>query len=186
MIIKHRTADKHQNAGNFSKNTEFYERMEEKQANQAEIKDGVSFLDKETCDKLPLTRWLDKSGHPIPGHSELPVQTAVKIKMLAKIDPVPLDLLVRSNLVQQYLTRLDIIALLNMTVNVAPDVMLKLRDLLDREVERHDHEWMETMQRLTITEKTEKRPIAFWSREVELDCLSIVNQLVSSIPKDAL
>ena len=28
--------------------------------------------------------------------------------------------------------------------------MLKLRDLLDREVERHEHEWMETMQRLTI------------------------------------
>ena len=160
--------------------------MEEKQANQAEIRDGVSFLDEETYDKLPLTRWLDKSGHPIPGHSELPVETAVEIKMLAKIDPVPLDLLVRSNLVQQDLTRLDIIALLNMTVNVAPDVMLKLRDPLDREVERHDHEWMETMQRLTITEKTEKRPIAFWSREAELDCLSIVNQLVSSIPKDAL
>ena len=55
MIIEHRTRDKHQNADSFSKKTEFYERLEEKQANQAEIKDGFSFLDKETYDKLPLT-----------------------------------------------------------------------------------------------------------------------------------
>ena len=27
-------------------------------------------------DKLPLTRWLNKSGHPMPGHPELPVETA--------------------------------------------------------------------------------------------------------------
>ena len=33
-------------------------------------------MDKEIYDKLPLTRWLDKSGHPIPVHPELPVETA--------------------------------------------------------------------------------------------------------------
>ena len=67
MIIEHCTRDKHQNADSLSKKkTEFYERLEEKQANQSEIKDGFSFLDKENYDKLPLTRWLDKSGHPIP------------------------------------------------------------------------------------------------------------------------
>ena len=71
MIIEHRTRDKHQNADSLSKKTEFYERLEEKQTNQAEIKGGFSFLDKETYDKLPPTRWLDKSGHPIPGHPEL-------------------------------------------------------------------------------------------------------------------
>ena len=123
MIIEQRSHDKHQNADSLSKKTEFYEGLEEKQANQAEIKDEFSFLDKETYDKLTLTRWLDKSGHPIPGHPELPV---------------------------------DSIALLNRTVNMAPDVMLKLRDLQDREVERHDHEWMETMQWLTITQRTRK------------------------------
>ena len=42
------------------------------------------------------------------------------------------------------------------------------------------------MQRLTIIEKTEKRPVAIRSRDVELDCRSIVNQLVSSILKDVL
>ena len=188
MIIEHRTRDKHQNADSLSKKTEFYERLEDKQANQSEIKDGFSFLDKETYDKLPLTRWLDKSGHPIPGHPDLPVETAAEIKLLARGEPVPLDLLVRSNLVQQELTRLGInsMALLNRTVNVAPDVMGKLRDLLDREVDRHDREWMETMQRLTVTERIQKRPVSIRSRGVERDCRSIVNQLVSSMPKEVL
>ena len=140
-----------------AKRQKFYERLEEKQANQAEIKDGFSFLDKETSDKLPLTRWLDKPGHPIPGHTELPVETAAEIKVLARSDPVPLDLLVRSNLVQQELTRLGInsIALLYRTVNVAPVVMGKLRDLLDRGVDGHDRERMKTVQRLSVTERTE-------------------------------
>ena len=51
-------------------------------------------------------------------------------------------------------------------MKVATDVTLKLHDLLDREVERHDHEWMETMQRLTSTERTEKRPVTIRSRDV--------------------
>ena len=84
MIIEHRMRDKHQNADNLSKKTDFYERLEQKQANQAEIKEGFSFLDKETYEALPLTRWLDKSGHPIPGHPELPVEKAAEIKILSK------------------------------------------------------------------------------------------------------
>ena len=78
------------------------------------------------------------------------------------------------------------ISLLNRTVNVAPDIMGKLRDLLDREVDRHDREWMETMHRLTVTEKKEKRPVPIRSRGVERDCRSIVNQLVSSMTKEVL
>ena len=125
MIIEHWTRDKHQNADILSKKTEFYERLEERQASEAEIKNGFSLLDKETYDELPLTRRLDKSGHPIPGHPEFPVEAAAEIKMLSKVDPVPLDLLVRSNLFQQELSRLGInsIAPLNKTVNVAPDRM---------------------------------------------------------------
>ena len=141
-----------------------------------------------TSIRMRITRWLDKPGHPIPGHPELPVETAAEIKVLARGEPVPLDLLVRSKLVQQEHTRLGInsITLLNRTVNVAPDVMGKLRDLLDREVDRHDREWMETMQRLTVTEKTRKRPVIIRGRDVERDCQSIVNQLVNSMPKDVL
>ena len=75
------------------------------------------------------------------------MEVAAGIKMLSRGNLVPLDLLVRSNLVQQELTRLGInsVGLMKNTVNVTPDVMLKLRDLLHREVERHDHEWMETV-----------------------------------------
>ena len=73
-----------------ARKTEFYERLEQKQANQAEKKEGFSFLDKETYEALPLTRWLDKSGHPIPGHPELPVEKAAEIKIMSKKDPGPL------------------------------------------------------------------------------------------------
>ena len=48
MIIEHRMRDKHQKADSLSKTTEFYERLKQKQANQAEIKKVFSFLDKET------------------------------------------------------------------------------------------------------------------------------------------
>ena len=90
MIIEHRMRDKHQNADSLSKKTEFYERLEQKRANQAEVKEGFSFLDKETYEALPLTRWLDKSGHPIPGHPELPVEKAAEIKILSKGGSSPL------------------------------------------------------------------------------------------------
>ena len=64
MIIEHRTRDKHQNADSLSKKTEFFARLEEKQANQAETKDKFSFLDKETYDKLPLTIGWTSQGIP--------------------------------------------------------------------------------------------------------------------------
>ena len=138
MITEHRMRDKHQNADSLSKKTEFYERLEQKQANQAEIKEGFSFLDKETYKALPLTRWLDKSGHPIPGQPELLVEKAAEIKILSKEDPFPLDLLLRSNLVQQELSRMNInsLSLLDKTVQVTPQVMRMLGGLLEREVTR--------------------------------------------------
>ena len=100
IIIEHRMRDKHQNADSLSRKTEFYERLEQKQANQAEIKEEFSFLVKETYEALLLTRWLAKSGHPVPGNPVLPVKKASEIKILAKRDPVPLDLLLGSNLAQ--------------------------------------------------------------------------------------
>ena len=94
MIIEHRSRDKHQNADSLSKKMEFYEQLEERQTSQAEIKDGFPFLDKETYDELPLTRWLDKSRHSIPEQPELSVEVAAEIKIFLRGDPVPLDLLV--------------------------------------------------------------------------------------------
>ena len=180
MIIEHRMRDKHQ--------TEFYERLEEKQANQAEIKEGFSFLDKETYEALPLTRWLDKSGHPIPGHPELPVEKAAEIKILSKGDPVPLDLLLRLNLVQQELFRMNInsLSLLDKTVQVTPQVMRMLGGLLEREVTSDDPEWTAAVASLTVREKVKIMPSRRPHEENERDCRTIVQQLVSSIPHEVL
>ena len=186
MIIEHRMRDKHQNADSLTKKTEFYERLE--QANQAEIKEGFSFLDKETYEALPLTRWLDKSGHPIPGHPELPVEKAAEIKILSKEDPVPLDLLLRSNLVQQELSRMNInsLSLLDKTVQVTPQVMRMLGGLLEREVTRDDPEWTAAVASLTVSEKKKIMPSRRQHEENERDCRTIVQQLVSSITQEIL
>ena len=189
MIIEHRMRDKHQNAANsLSKKTEFYERLEQKQANQAEIKEGFSFLDKETYEALPLTRWLDKSGYPIPGHPELPVEKAAEIKILSKEDPVPLDLLLCSNLVQQELSRMNInsLSLLDKTVQVTPQVMRMLGGLLEREVTRDDPEWTAAVASLTVSEKVKFMPSRRQHEENERVCRTIVQQLVSSIPHEIL
>ena len=53
MIIEHRMRDKHQNADNLSKKTEFYDILEQKQANQAETREGFSFLDKKLMKRFP-------------------------------------------------------------------------------------------------------------------------------------
>ena len=66
------------------------------------------FLDNYTYEAIPLMQWLDKSRHPIPSHPKLPVEKTLEKKILSKKDPVPFDLLLRSNLVQQELTRMNI------------------------------------------------------------------------------
>ena len=188
MIIEHRMRDEYQNADSLSKKTEFYERLEQKQANQAEIKERFSFLDEETHEALALTRWLDKSGHPIPGHPELPVEKAAEIKILSKRDPVPLDLFLRSKLVQQELSRMNINSpsLSNKTVQVTLQVMRMLGGLLEREVTRDDPEWAAAMASLTVSEKMKFMPSIRQHKDNERDCRSIVQQLVSSIPHEVL
>ena len=135
--------DKHQNADNLSKKAEFCEKLEQQQANQVEIKEGLSFLNKEIYEALPLTRWLDKFGYPISGHHELPVEEAAEIKSLSKKGRVLLDLLLRSNLVQQELSRMNInsLSFLDKTVQFAPQVMRMLGGSLEREVTRDDPKW---------------------------------------------
>ena len=180
--------DKHQNADNLSKKTEFYEKLEQKQANQAEIKEGFSFLDRETYEALPLTRWLEKSEHPFSGHPELPVEKAAEIKILSKKDPGPLDLLLRSNLVQQELSRMNInsLSLLNKTVQVTPQVMRMLGGLLEREVTRDDPERAAAVASLTVSEKVKIMPSRRQHKENERDCRTKVQQLVSSMTHEVL
>ena len=102
MIIEHRTRDKHQNADSLSKKTEFYDRQEQREANRPEIKEGFSFMDKETYDSLPLTRWLDKSGKPIQNHPELPNEPPEKT-ILKKTQGMPVGIMLKSKIVRETL-----------------------------------------------------------------------------------
>ena len=124
------------------------------------------------------------SGHPIPGHPELPVEKAAEIKILSKKDPVPLDLLLRSNVVQQELSCMNInsLSLLDITVQVTPQVMRMLGGLLEREVTRDDPDRAAAMASLTVSEKVKIMPSSRQPKENERDCRKIVQQLVSSIP----
>ena len=102
MIIEHRTRDKHQNADSLSRKTEFYERQEQREADRPEVKDGFSFMDKETYYSLPLTRWLDKSGKRIEDHPELPKETT-KETILRKNRGMPIGIMLKSKIVRETL-----------------------------------------------------------------------------------
>ena len=177
-----------QSTNSLSKKTEFYARLEQKQANQAEIQEGFSFLNKETYEALPLTRWLDTSGHPFPGHPEIPVEEAAEKKISSKKDPVLLDLLLRSNLVQQELSRMNIhgSSLLDKAVKVTPQEMRMLGGLLEKEVTRDDPEWAAAMTSLTVREKVKIIQSRRQHKENEKDCRTVVQQLVSSILRSVL
>ena len=102
MIIEHKTRYKHQNADSLSKKTEFYERQEQREADRPEIKDGFSFMDKETYDSLPLTMWLERSGKPIEDHSERPAEHEAK-EILKRNPGSPMEMMIKSEIVSKRL-----------------------------------------------------------------------------------
>ena len=101
-IIGHRTRDKHQNADSLSRKLEFYEIQGQMRAHRPEIKDGFSFMDKETYDSLPLTRWLDKSGKPIEDHPELPAEHEAK-ETLKRNPGMSMEMMLKSKIVTETL-----------------------------------------------------------------------------------
>ena len=88
------------------------------------------------------------------------MEEAAEIKILSTKDPVPLDLLLRSNLVQQELSRMDInsLFLLDKTVQITSQVIRMLGGLLEKEVTRDDPEWGVAMALLTVSEKVRIKP----------------------------
>ena len=94
-----------------------------------------------------------------------------------KKDQVPLDLLLRSNLVQQELSRMNInsLSLLEKTVQVFPQVMLMLGELLEREVTKDDPEWAAVMTSVTVSVKVNIKPSRRQHKENERDCRTIVD-----------
>ena len=113
------------------------------------------------------------------------MEEAAEIKILSKSDPVPLDLLLRSNLVQQELSRMNInsLSLLDKTVQVT---WRFLSGLLEREVTRDDPEWAAAMASLAVREKVKVMPSRRQHKENERDFKTVVQQLVFSIPQSVL
>ena len=105
-MIEHTTRDKHQNADSLSKKTELYERQEQNEADRPEIKDGFSFMDKETYDSLPHPRWLDKSGKPIEDHPELPAEHETK-EILKRNPGMPMEMMLKTKIVRETLKSKD-------------------------------------------------------------------------------
>ena len=129
-----------------------------------------------------------KTGHPIPGHPELSVEKGAEIKVLSKRDPVPLDLVLYSNKFREELSRMNInsLWLLEKTVQVTPQVMRMPGGFLEREVTRDDPEWTAATASLSVSEKVRIKPSRRQHRENENYCMTVVHQLVSSIPQSVL
>ena len=94
--------------------------------------------------------------------------------------------MLRSNLVQQELSRMNInsLSLLDKMVQVTPQVMRMLGGLLERENTRDDPEWAAAVASLTVSEKVKIIQSRRQHKENERDCRTIVQQLVSSIPHE--
>ena len=185
MIIEHRTRDKHQNADSLSKKTEFYERQEQREAHRPEIKDGFSFMDKETYDSLPLTRWLDKSGKPIEDHPELPKEPPEKT-ILKKSRRIPIEIILKSTIVRETLKAkgYDLNQVEAGTAQIDDDLMRLLEKLSDEKpvIQEKGQEEPE----VTILRRKETVNNTDSSRGSVTDSKDVVRSLVDKIPENIL
>ena len=177
MIIEHRTRDKHQNADSLSKKTEFYERQEQREADRPEIKDGFFFMDKETYDSLPLTRWLDKSGKPIEDHPELPKEPPEKT-ILKKNRGMPIGIILKSKI------GYDLNQVETGDAQIDDDLMRLLEKLADDKpvIQEKGKEEPE----VTILRRSEIVSDENTSKVTNPDGKKVVQSLVEKIPDDIL
>ena len=185
MIIEHRTQDKHQNADSLSKKTEFYERQEKREADRPEIKEGFSFMDKETYDSLPLTRWLDKSGKSIEDHPELPKEPPEKT-ILKKNRGKPIRIILKSKIVRETLKAkgYDLNQVETGEAQIDDDLMRLLEKLADDKpvIQEKGKEEPE----VTILQKSEIVSDEVTSKVTNPDGKEVVQSLVEKIPDDIL
>ena len=185
MIIEHRTRDKQQNADSFSKKTEFYERQEQREANRPEIKEGFSFMDKETYDSLPLTRWLEKSGKPIEDHPELSKEPPEKT-ILKTTRGMPIEIMLKSKIVRETLKAkgYNLNQVETGDAQIDEDLMRLLEKLADDKpvIEGKGKEEPE----VTILRRSETVGGENSLEESNPDGKEVVQSLVDKIPEDIL
>ena len=104
------------------------------------------------------------------------MEEAAEIKISSTEDPVHLDFLLRSNLVQPELSRMNknSLPLLDKPVQVTPQMMQILGGLLEREVTTDDPELAAAMALLTVCEKVRIKPSRRQQKENESDCRRVV------------
>ena len=185
MIIEHSTRDKHQNADSLSQNTDFYERQEHREADRPENKDGFSFMDKETYDSFPLTRWLDKSGKLIEDHPELPERCPEKTT-LKRNRGMPIEVMLKTKVVRETLKAEGYD--LNQVETVRAETGDELRRLLekladDKPVARNKGK---EEKEITILGRNDADGSEDSLKEKEPDEKEVVQSLVEKIPEDIL
>ena len=184
MIIEHRTRDKHQNADSLSKKTEFYEIQEQREADRPEIKDGFSFMDKETYDSLPLTRWFEKSGKHIEDHPELPKERLEKTT-LKKTRGMPIGIMLKSKIVRETLKAkgYDLNQVETGDAQINEDLMRLLAKLADDKPVIQE-EGAEEPEVTILRRKADGKEDS--SKERKPDGREVVQSLVDRIPEDVL
>ena len=168
-----------------SKKTEFYERQEQREADRPEIKDGFSFMDKETYDSLPLTRWLDKSGKPNEDHPELPKEPPEKT-VLKKKRGMPIGIILKSKIVRETLKAkgYDLNQVETGDAQIDDDLMRLLEKLAEDKpvIQEKGKEEPE----VTILRRSETVGNADSSRGSVSDSKDVVRSLVDKIPESTL
>ena len=177
LIIEHITRDQHQNVDSLSKKTDFYERQEQREAGRPKIKDGFSFMDKETYDSLSLTRWLDKSGKPIEDPPELPIENETK-KILKKKSGMVKSKIVRETLKAK---SCDLDEVETRRVTIGEDLRRLLEKLADdKSVARNNDEDKPEVNELKRGEAAQGEDSTIW----QPDDNEVVRTLVEKIPED--
>ena len=76
--------------------------------------------------------------------------------------------------------------MLDKLVQVSPEVMRMLGGFLEKEMTRDNAGWAADMASLAVSEKVRIKPMRRQRKEIERDCRTIVQQLVSSVPQSVL
>ena len=185
MMIEHRTRQKHQNADNLSKKTEFYERQEQREADRPEIKNGFPFIDKETYESLRITRWLDKTGKSIEDHPELPKDCTEKT-ILKRTQGMPMEMMLKSKIVSETLKAkgYDLHQIETGKAEIDEDLRRLLEKLADDKPVVKEERKEEP--KVTILRGNDADGSEDSLKRKKLDGKEVVHSLVERIPEDIL
>ena len=142
-------------------------------------------MDKEIYGRLPLIRWLDKSGKPIEDHPELPIEHKAKEILEGNLG-MPMEIMFKSKIVRETLKAkgydLDEVETGRLTV------VEDLRRLLERLADDKPvvSENSKNRPEVTILKRGEVKHDGDWMKIGEPEKKEVVRTLVERIPKEVL